>query len=81
MSLETFRLNKFLAYLLKSLAKKYSVNNLKMRNTQIAICCALALNLVLIMLVATGTWEFKYKKGCDPECGFEGPPGDQIPSK
>ena len=52
-----------------------------MRNTQIAICCALALNLVLIMLVATGTWEFKYKKGCDPVCGFEGPPGDQIPSK
>merc|ERR1711990_1186840 len=40
---------------------------------------ALALNLVLIMLVATGTWEFKYKKGCDPVCGFEGPPGDQIP--
>ena len=36
-----------------------------MRNTQIAICCALALNLVLIMLVATGTWEFKYKRGDD----------------
>merc|ERR1711917_38515 len=48
-----------------------------MRNTQIAICCALALNLIFIMLVATGTWEFKYevKKGCDPDCGsqFDGP--------
>jgi len=50
-----------------------------MRNTQIAICCALALNVILIMLVATGTWEFKFKlkKGFEapecPECGFEGP--------
>ena len=52
-----------------------------MRPTQIAICCALALNLLFIILIATGTWEITFKKGCDPECGFEGPPTAREKSK
>ena len=40
-----------------------------MKNSQIAISCALVLNLMFIILVVTGTWDTKSKVGCDPECG------------
>ena len=54
-----------------------------MKKSQIAIWCALVLNLILIILVANGTWDTKSKVGCDPECSpqYEGPEYEYVKSK